>query len=174
MDDIPPGLGMQVLDRGVAWMLSIVLLVLCPVFLQIQRQEAVCQMAVAELTQTCVDQWKRNGGITQEEYDALLEELALWGGYEVEIEYRKRVLEPVWQEGEIVDVITAYLYVPWEDIRTELYEGSGRYDFYQEDLLAVEVHRTMDTIGERIRESIFGIAPDWWIRYGGMVVDEGK
>jgi len=174
VDDIPPGLEMQVLDRGMAWILSIVLLVLCPIFLQMQRQEAICREAVSERIQICVEQWKRNGRITREEYDALQEELALWGSYAIEVEYQKRVLEPVWQESEVVDVTTVYLYIPWEEIREELYEGSGRCDFAPEDLLAIEVHRTADTMGDLVWKRVFGITPVWWIRYGGMVTDEGK
>lgn len=160
---------MHAFEHMAAWILLAVLLCICPVFLWQRGHDAIVRSSVMELTYDCVERWKREGIIRREDYEGVLEELEILGSFRMTPDYRKRVLEPVWQEGEIVEVSTAYLYVPWEEVEKELYDGLGYYVLGRDDLLVVEVKPETPGEGALIWKRIFGVIPDYRIRYGGIV-----
>lgn len=163
---------MQVFDRIMVWMLAAALMFLCPVLLMIERQEAVTELAVMEVVTSCTEQWKQSGRLTRSSYEAAVEKLAVLGSYRLEVDYRKRVAEPVWMDNEITGVNIAYLYVPWEEILQELYEGSGCCQMHREDMLTVLVSESTDTRSGRLWSRLSGKTPHREIRYGGMITGE--
>ena len=163
---------MQIFDRIMVWLLAAVLMFVCPVLLMLERKETVAELAVMEVVTTCTEQWKQSGKLTRSSYEDAVEKLAALGSFRLEVDYRKRVAEPVWKDGQITGVSTAYLYVPWEEILQEMYEGSGFCRMYREDLLTVRVLGDVDTGGGRLLSRLFGRTPHWEIRYGGMITGE--
>ena len=163
---------MQVFHKLTGILLALLLLFLCPVFLMTQRQEAVQQLAVMEIMTTYTERWKQSGVLTKSSYEEAVGKLAALGSFQMELDYRRRVLEPVFLNGEIERVATVYLAVPWEELKEQLYGGSGSIRMYQEDTLTVFVRDTGNSPGARLRSLLFGSRLSDVIRYGGVVTGE--
>lgn len=163
---------MQVFNKLAGILLALTLLFLCPVYLMTQRQEAVMQLAVLEVMTTYTEQWKQSGYVTKNSYEEAVRKLAALGSFELELDYRRRVLEPVWKDGEIEQVATVYLAVPWEELKETLYGAAGGVRMYQEDRLTLHVKEAGNSPGSRLRSFLFGSRPSHVIRYGGVVTGE--
>ena len=163
---------MQVFPKLSGILLALTLLFLCPVYLMTQRQEAVVQLAVLEVMTAYTEQWKQSGYLTKGSYEEAVDKLTALGSFQLELDYRRRVLEPVWRDGEIEQVTTVYLAVPWKELKEELYGSSGRIRMYQEDRLTLLVRETGNSPGFRLRSLLFGSRLSRVIRYGGVVTGE--
>lgn len=163
---------MRVFERMMGLFACLMFLFLCPAVLTAGRQEAATELAVMEVVTSCTEQWKQCGYLTRETYEKAAEQLSLLGGWTLTVEHQKRVLEPVWEGDEVADVHTAYLAVPWKEIKEALYGKEGIYRMKQDDRLVAEAAGNGSHPAARFRSILFGRAGVNRIRYGGMVAGE--
>lgn len=159
---------MQVFDKMTAILLAVVLCFLGPAGLTIERQEAMAELAVMGATVSRMEQWKQRGYITSHSYDALLQELAALGEWQVELEYRQRVVEPDLTARETT---SGYLSLPQKEIERILRED-GWLRMHRGDTLEMVVYPATPSqraglLGQLLEKSQGNV-----IRYGGIVTGE--
>lgn len=159
-------------ERMVLLLLTLLVLFFCPIFLMSQRQEASEELAAMGILIDFTERWKQGGEVTLLSYQDAVEELAAsGGGWRLELEHQRRVAEPVFRGGEVVEVSVYYEAVPFAAIERQLY-GEGVYRMHQEDRIAVRLIRNGDSLGSRLRGMVFGNSGGVSLRYGGIVANE--
>ena len=152
---------MQVFGKMVSILLAAVICFLGPAELLLQRQEAISEMAVMEMAVSYLEQWKQQGCITKESYENFLQELSDVGGWQLELEYERRVVEPNPGEEEIE---VGYVAVPQRELMRVL-EQEGILVLGRGDSLEILIK----PIIQRNRK---GQTSEKVIRYGGIVIGE--
>ena len=145
---------MQAFGKMVSILMAVMICVIGPAKLTLQRQEAKIELAVMALGESYLEQWKQRGCITKSSYSKIKQELANLGGWQLELEYGRRVLEPALEDGKSVD---GYLLVPQKELEERL-DQEGFVPLKRGDTLEIVI-RSM-----RKEEDV--------IRYGGIVTGE--
>lgn len=167
------------MSKVTAIILACCLLFLVPIKDMADKQDAIVQSYVSQETTKLIDAVRNNGYLTADMYDTYLDRLDKTGNlYTIEIVHKHEVINPIYNEdtGDFLhDTSINYYNTYNEGILTELYEGSGTYQFNQGDYVSIKLYNKNRTFSTSIQRMLsIKNVPDIQIyfTYGGMIRDE--
>lgn len=170
---------MNSFSKIIALLIAVLLLFLVPIFYFAQKQDAVIQNYVMTETASFMDTIRNNGYVTKEMYNSFLKKLDATNLlYKIQMERVHPMVNPVYEEqtGTFMnDVTTHYQKSYSEDMRKEIYEGKGIYQFQQGDYISVKIVNRTKTYATRLQQMLYAHEMPTiqiYVTYGGIIRDE--
>lgn len=169
---------MNSFSKIVSILMAVLLLFLFPLLYLAQKQDAIIQTYVTTETVMFADAIKNSGKVTADEYTQYIKNLDYTNNiYDIQIEHAHEVINPVYDDTNVFmnSFSSNYFCTYEEDIKKEIFEGTGIYTFTQGDYITIKVKNRTKTMASKLLQLIYQTEiPKEQIQviYGGIIRDE--